>query len=121
MTESEEKTTDQTEAGGISEIDLLDEIERIVRMTKKAYGYQHLSTISSTLREQYPDFNPKHYGYKKLLGLIEPTLNASKSNGQHRLTRVGHISGCGFQQNRSVRKAMAALRKSLLTPGRSHA
>lgn len=55
----------------ISEAILLDEIERIVRMTKKAYGYQHLSTIGTKLRDIYPDFNPILYGHKKLLNLIE--------------------------------------------------
>lgn len=55
----------------ISESKLLDEIESIVRMTTKAYGYQHLSTIGNKLRETYPSFSPTHYGYKKLLNLIE--------------------------------------------------
>ena len=55
----------------ISEAILLDEIERIVRMTKKAYGYQHLSTIGQRLRNAFPIYDPKHYGYKKLLHLIE--------------------------------------------------
>ncbi len=38
---------------------------------KRAYGYQHLSTIGSILRESYSDFSPAHYGYKKLLDIIE--------------------------------------------------
>lgn len=79
MTERVEKTRDQTEAGGINERVLLDEIERIIRMTNKAYGYQHLSTIGSTLGERYPDFHPKHLGYKNLLGLIEAHPERFKS------------------------------------------
>lgn len=55
----------------ISEAILLDEIERIIRVTKKAYGYQHLSTIGQRLRDAFPNYEPKHYGYKKLLHLIE--------------------------------------------------
>ena len=56
----------------ISEATLLNEIERIIRITKKAYGYQHLSTIGTQLRDIYPEeFNPMSYGYKKLLNLID--------------------------------------------------
>jgi hypothetical protein len=55
----------------LSETDLLDIIEQVVRMTKKAYGYQHLSTIGSYLHTNYPDFSPAHYGCKNLLQLIE--------------------------------------------------
>jgi len=60
-----------TENTPLTESDLLDVIEQIVRMTKKAYGYQHLSTIGSHLRTHHPDFSPTHYGYKNLLQLIE--------------------------------------------------
>lgn len=56
---------------GMSEDALLDEIEYSIRMTKKAYGYQHLSAIGSYLRTQYPDFSPANYGCKNLLKLIE--------------------------------------------------
>ncbi|MEQ8673794.1 MAG: DUF2695 domain-containing protein [Aggregatilineales bacterium] len=71
MTENMDETANRVDTRLTSETDLLDEIERIVRLTKKAYGYQHLSTIGSTLRDCYPDYDPKHYGYKKLLDLIE--------------------------------------------------
>jgi len=55
----------------ITEADLVNAIEEIIRKTKKAYGYQHLATIGSDLRNRYPGFSPKQYGYKKLLELIE--------------------------------------------------
>jgi hypothetical protein len=55
----------------LPETDILDVIEQIVRMTKKAYGYQHLSTIGSYLHTHYPDFSPANYGCKNLLQLIE--------------------------------------------------
>jgi hypothetical protein len=107
MTERVEKTTDQTEAGGINERVLLDEIERIVRMTNKAYGYQHLSTIGSTLRDQYPDFHPMCFGYKNLLGLIEAHPECFKI----KMSRLA----CGlplreFQYN--LRKVQRNLRKA---------
>jgi len=55
----------------LAEADLLNAIEQVVRTTKKAYGYQHLSTIGNCLRTNYPDFSPAHYGCKNLLQLIE--------------------------------------------------
>ncbi|MDX2139592.1 MAG: DUF2695 domain-containing protein [Chloroflexota bacterium] len=64
------ETPDRSD-NALSESDLLNVIEQIVRMTKKAYGYQHLSTIGSYLRTHYPDFSPANYGCKSLLQLIE--------------------------------------------------
>jgi hypothetical protein len=55
----------------LNESELLDVIEQVIRMTKKAYGYQHLSAIGSYLRAHYPDFSPASYGCKNLLQLIE--------------------------------------------------
>jgi len=54
-----------------SESSILDAIEQIIRMTKKAYGYQHLSTIGSHLRTHAPSFDPTAYGCKNLLQFIE--------------------------------------------------
>lgn len=71
MMENREEIPDQVDGDRLSEATLLDAIEGIARMTKKAYGYQHLSTIGSVLRERFPDYSPMHYGYKKLLDLIE--------------------------------------------------
>lgn len=71
MTENMEETTERADDNGMSESTLLDEIERSIRMTKKAYGYQHLSAIGSYLRTQHPDFSPANYGCKNLLQLIE--------------------------------------------------
>ncbi len=50
---------------------ILDVIEKVVRATKKAYGYQHLSVIGSYVRQHYPDFTPAAFGCKTLLQLIE--------------------------------------------------
>lgn len=55
----------------LSESELLDVIEQVIRMTKKAYGYQHLSAIGGYLRAHYPDFSPAGYGCKNLLQLVE--------------------------------------------------
>ena len=71
MTGQLETDDGQTSTNTVDEGELIDEIERIVRQTKKAYGYQHLSAIGTGLRVRYPDFSPKQYGYKKLLDLIE--------------------------------------------------
>jgi hypothetical protein len=54
-----------------SEAEVLNAIEQSVRRTTKAYGYQHLSTIASHLREQFGVFDPSQYGCKTLLQLIE--------------------------------------------------
>lgn len=71
MTEESEKTTESAIRPELSEETLLDEIESCIRMTKKAYGYQHLSTIGSYLRTHHPDFSPADYGCKNLRQLIE--------------------------------------------------
>src|SRR5690606_29744594 len=71
MTENMEETAEQADDSGMSEAALLDEIEHSIRMTKKAYGYQHLSAIGSYLRAHHPDFSPNNYGCKNLLQLIE--------------------------------------------------
>jgi hypothetical protein len=71
MTDNMEETTEQANDSKVSEAALLDEIERSIRMTKKAYGYQHLSAIGSYLRTHHPDFSPANYGCKNLLQLIE--------------------------------------------------
>lgn len=71
MTEKAEETTEPAIRSGVSEEALLDEIESCIRMTKKAYGYQHLSAIGSYLRTNHPDFSPANYGCKSLLQLLE--------------------------------------------------
>lgn len=71
MVDDMEETTAQAGVVRMSETALLDEIECCIRLTKKAYGYQHLSTIGSYLRANYRDFSPDHYGCKNLLQLIE--------------------------------------------------
>ena len=55
----------------VNENVLLDEIDRIIRMTDKPYGYQHLSKIGQGLRDAFPDYDPKHYGHKNLRSLVE--------------------------------------------------
>jgi hypothetical protein len=50
---------------------ILDVIEKVVRATKKAYGYQHLSVIGNHLRRHNPDFTPAAFGCKTLLQFIE--------------------------------------------------
>ncbi len=54
-----------------TETEVLDTIEQAIRRTTKAYGYQHLSTIATALREQFGVFEPSDYGCKTLLQLIE--------------------------------------------------
>lgn len=71
MTEKAEETTEPAIRSEMSEATLLGEIESCIRMTKKAYGYQHLSAIGSYLRTNHPDFSPADYGCKNLLQLIE--------------------------------------------------
>src|SRR5690606_24144518 len=71
MTEKSEKTTESAIRPDLSEETLLHEIESCIRMTKKAYGYQHLSAIGSYLRTNHPDFSPADYGCKSLRQLIE--------------------------------------------------
>jgi len=60
----------QNESGVISEAELIVAIEQIIRETQRDDGYTHLSTIGSVLRERFPAFNPRQYGYKKLFDLI---------------------------------------------------
>src|SRR5262245_60588119 len=50
---------------------ILDMIEKVVRTTKKSYGYQHLSVIGNYLRQHYPDFTPAAFGCKTLFQFIE--------------------------------------------------
>jgi hypothetical protein len=71
MTDSIPDPSSSNDQAPPSETDLLDGIERIVRMTRKSYGYQHLGVIGSALRAQYPDFTPTAYGCKTLLQFIE--------------------------------------------------
>jgi hypothetical protein len=52
------------------EADILNAIEQVIRHTPKAYSYQHLATIGTYLRQNFPAFNPTDYGCKKLLDLI---------------------------------------------------
>lgn len=54
-----------------TEADVLDAIEHSVRMTTKAYGYQHLGAIGTHLKAQWSMFTPSDYGCKTLLQLIE--------------------------------------------------
>ena len=54
-----------------TEAEVLDAIERSVRMTTKAYGYQHLGMIGTHLKAQWNAFTPSDYGCKTLLQLIE--------------------------------------------------
>ncbi|MBK8027666.1 MAG: OST-HTH/LOTUS domain-containing protein [Chloroflexi bacterium] len=49
----------------------MDAIEHSVRMTTKAYGYQHLGMIGTHLKAQWRSFTPSDYGCKTLLELIE--------------------------------------------------
>lgn len=69
MNEEMDESLQKTKS--ISEAVLLDEIERIIRMSDKPYGYQHLSTIGQGLRDTFPDYDPEHYGYKNLRMLVE--------------------------------------------------
>ena len=88
MTESPSENTHSQ----VPESELLDTIEQIVRTTKRAYGYQHLSTIGSGLRERYPDFDPRHYGYKKLVDLIDACPERFKLKWQSPARKSGsHI------------------------------
>lgn len=65
---SNPETAETSQQSGSS---ILDAIEQIIRMTKKAYGYQHLSTIGSHIRTHVPSFDPTAYGCKNLLQFIE--------------------------------------------------
>jgi len=53
------------------EFAILDAVEQSIRQTTKSYGYQHLATIGEYLRNQFPGFDPAHYGCEKVLNLIE--------------------------------------------------
>lgn len=64
-----------------TEADVLDAIEQSVRMTTKAYGYQHLGVIGTHLKAKWSTFNPSHYGCKTLLQLIERYPERFKVNG----------------------------------------
>jgi hypothetical protein len=59
----------QSASPGESEV--LDAIERSIRKTTKAYGYQHLGVIGTDLKAQYSGLKPSDYGCKTLLQLIE--------------------------------------------------
>ena len=50
---------------------ILDAVEQCIRQTTKSYGYRHLATIGDYLRNQFPGFDPAHYGCEKVLSLIE--------------------------------------------------
>lgn len=54
-----------------TETEVLDAIEHSVRMTTKAYGYQHVGMIGTHLKAQWSPFTPSDYGCKTLLELIE--------------------------------------------------
>jgi hypothetical protein len=81
---------DTTQHQPLEEADLLDAIEAVVRMTDKAYGYQHLATIGSYLHTTYPGFAPKQYGAKKLLDIVEryPERFRVKRSGSHVWVRL---------------------------------
>lgn len=70
MTDSQSETP-VPPSSSPTEAEVLDAIEQSVRRTTKAYGYQHLSTIATDLREHFGGFEPSDYGCKTLLQLFE--------------------------------------------------
>ncbi len=57
-------------AGTYQEADVLDSLERILTSTEHDQWYE-LSAVGSTLRQEYPDLNPKAFGYKSLRRLVQ--------------------------------------------------
>lgn len=50
---------------------LIREIEKILDENSDENGYMLLSQLPLFLRKLHPEFNPRNYGYKKMLTLIE--------------------------------------------------
>ena len=97
------KTREKEEKPELSETDSVDEIDKkLVRTLKNSIndlgdenGWTFLGSLGSLLLKKQPDFDPRNYGYSKLVSLIKDIpefeidqRKSGKSNSTHVYVRV---------------------------------
>ena len=63
----------QTAVGKLRDTALVGLLHSVVEAASNDDGWAHLGNVGSIVRKRQPDFDPRSFGYPKLMGLIEAT------------------------------------------------